>query len=236
MFCGSSGRMLASMSEIDRRADAPLVDWSELGVSGLLPTGTVTLLLADVEGSTRLWETQPNEMTAALGRLNKRRVGRHRRPRRRAPGRAGRGRQLRGGVRPRIGRGGGGVGNATRAAGADPAEDRGAHRRNPAARRRQLRRPDHQPHRAAARSRVTAAKPCSPAPPRRWCSTGCLPTRGCPIWAPTRCVISPAPSGWSSCAIPMWSTSSRRCGSRKLLLSQHLPVQLTSFVGRDKRS
>src|SRR3984957_14236688 len=62
--------MLASMSEIDRRADAPLVDWSELGVSGLLPTGTVTLLLADVEGSTRLWDTQPDEMTAALARLN----------------------------------------------------------------------------------------------------------------------------------------------------------------------
>jgi predicted ATPase/class 3 adenylate cyclase/DNA-binding CsgD family transcriptional regulator len=62
--------MLASMSEIDRRVDAPRVDWSELGVSGLLPTGTVTLLLADVEGSTRLWETQPDEMTAALARLN----------------------------------------------------------------------------------------------------------------------------------------------------------------------
>src|ERR1700733_13980099 len=70
MFCGSSDRMLASMSEIDRFADAPLVDWSQLDVSGLLPTGTVTLLLADVEGSTRLWETQPKEMTAALARLN----------------------------------------------------------------------------------------------------------------------------------------------------------------------
>ncbi|MFY9922651.1 MAG: adenylate/guanylate cyclase domain-containing protein, partial [Mycobacterium sp.] len=35
-----------------------------------LPTGTVTLLLADVEGSTRLWETQPDEMAAALRRLN----------------------------------------------------------------------------------------------------------------------------------------------------------------------
>ena len=34
-----------------------------------LPTGTVTLLLADVEGSTRLWETQPGEMTAAVARL-----------------------------------------------------------------------------------------------------------------------------------------------------------------------
>jgi hypothetical protein len=46
------------MSDIEPRADSPLVDWSDLGVSGLLPTGTVTLLLADVEGSTRLWETQ----------------------------------------------------------------------------------------------------------------------------------------------------------------------------------
>jgi predicted ATPase/class 3 adenylate cyclase/DNA-binding CsgD family transcriptional regulator len=58
------------MSDIDPRADAPVVDWSELGVSELLPTGTVTLLLADVEGSTRLWETQPGEMTAAIARLN----------------------------------------------------------------------------------------------------------------------------------------------------------------------
>ena len=62
--------MLASMNEIDPRAEMPLVDWSELSVSGLLPTGTVTLLLADVEGSTRLWESQPKEMTAALARLN----------------------------------------------------------------------------------------------------------------------------------------------------------------------
>jgi predicted ATPase/class 3 adenylate cyclase/DNA-binding CsgD family transcriptional regulator len=38
-------------------------------VSGL-PSGTVTLLLADVEGSTRLWETQPGEMTVAIERLN----------------------------------------------------------------------------------------------------------------------------------------------------------------------
>ncbi len=38
-------------------------------VSGL-PTGTVSLLLADVEGSTRLWETQPDAMTAAIARLD----------------------------------------------------------------------------------------------------------------------------------------------------------------------
>ncbi|GAB3002299.1 transcriptional regulator [Mycobacterium bourgelatii] len=35
-----------------------------------LPTGTVTLLLADVEGSTRLWSTQPEAMKAAVARLD----------------------------------------------------------------------------------------------------------------------------------------------------------------------
>jgi predicted ATPase/class 3 adenylate cyclase/DNA-binding CsgD family transcriptional regulator len=70
MFPVCGGRMLASMSEFDPRADMPLVDWSELSVSGLLPTGTVTLVLADVEGSTRLWETQPEQMTAAMARMN----------------------------------------------------------------------------------------------------------------------------------------------------------------------
>src|SRR5271167_4072407 len=63
--------MLTNMSEIDPRADASLVDWSEFGVSGLLPTGTVTLLLSDVEGSTQLWETQPSAMTAAVEQLNR---------------------------------------------------------------------------------------------------------------------------------------------------------------------
>ncbi len=62
--------MLASMSEIDPRAETPLLDWSALGMSGQLPTGTVTLLLADVEGSMRLWETQHAEMTAAIARMN----------------------------------------------------------------------------------------------------------------------------------------------------------------------
>jgi predicted ATPase/class 3 adenylate cyclase/DNA-binding NarL/FixJ family response regulator len=70
MFCATGPRMLASMSDIEPCAETPLANWSELGVSGLLPTGTVTLLLADVEGSTRLWETQPGEMTAAIARLN----------------------------------------------------------------------------------------------------------------------------------------------------------------------
>jgi class 3 adenylate cyclase len=58
------------MSKVDPRADTPLVDWSELGVSGLLPTGTVTLLLADVENSTGLWESQPEQMTKAFAQLD----------------------------------------------------------------------------------------------------------------------------------------------------------------------
>jgi class 3 adenylate cyclase len=36
-----------------------------------LPRGTVTLLLADVEGSTRLWEHQPEQMAAAVARLDR---------------------------------------------------------------------------------------------------------------------------------------------------------------------
>jgi predicted ATPase/class 3 adenylate cyclase/DNA-binding CsgD family transcriptional regulator len=35
-----------------------------------MPAGTVTLLLADFDGSERLWETRPEQMTAALGRLD----------------------------------------------------------------------------------------------------------------------------------------------------------------------
>src|ERR1700755_3148054 len=61
MVCDRRRRMLAGMSD---------ADWSDVGVSDL-PTGTVTLLLADVEGSTRLWETQPDEMTAAVARLDR---------------------------------------------------------------------------------------------------------------------------------------------------------------------
>ncbi|HTY32074.1 MAG TPA: LuxR C-terminal-related transcriptional regulator [Mycobacterium sp.] len=36
-----------------------------------LPTGTVTLLLADVQGSTQLWHSQPEEMTAAIANLDR---------------------------------------------------------------------------------------------------------------------------------------------------------------------
>ena len=63
-------RRLASMSGTERRADPPPPNWSDVGTRELLPTGTVTLLLADVEGSTRLWQVQPDEMTAAVARLD----------------------------------------------------------------------------------------------------------------------------------------------------------------------
>jgi predicted ATPase/class 3 adenylate cyclase/DNA-binding CsgD family transcriptional regulator len=63
--------MLATMSEIDLGAQTPLVNGSDVGQSVLLPTGTVTLLLADVEGSTRLWESQPEDMAEAVAQLDR---------------------------------------------------------------------------------------------------------------------------------------------------------------------
>lgn len=62
--------MLATMSEVDPRVDVPPLDWSELAMNEPLPTGTVTLLLADVQGSTQLWDSQPQEMTAAIAKLD----------------------------------------------------------------------------------------------------------------------------------------------------------------------
>ncbi len=58
--------MLASMNNY---AEIVPLNWGDLAVSEL-PTGTVTLLLADVEGSTRLWENHPEQMAAAVARLN----------------------------------------------------------------------------------------------------------------------------------------------------------------------
>ena len=62
--------MLANMSEIEPRAELPPLDWSDAPMNEPLPTGTVTLLLADVQGSTQLWDSQPSEMTAAIANLD----------------------------------------------------------------------------------------------------------------------------------------------------------------------
>lgn len=66
MLCRPSRCTLASMNN---HAEIAPLNWSELAVSEL-PTGTVTLLLADVEGSTRLWDNQPGKMAAAVERLD----------------------------------------------------------------------------------------------------------------------------------------------------------------------
>ncbi|MFI5511606.1 LuxR C-terminal-related transcriptional regulator [Mycobacterium sp. NPDC051804] len=47
-----------------------MTEMRDVGVSGL-PTGTVTLLLADIEGSTRLWDNHSDEMRAAVARLDR---------------------------------------------------------------------------------------------------------------------------------------------------------------------
>lgn len=60
--------MLASMSESGLRTE-PL-NGSDLGMNEL-PTGTVSLLLADIEGSTVLWEADPGAMTAAVAQLDR---------------------------------------------------------------------------------------------------------------------------------------------------------------------
>ncbi|WP_231996400.1 helix-turn-helix transcriptional regulator [Mycobacterium scrofulaceum] len=58
------------MSEIDPRAEMPPLDWSHAAMNEPLPTGIVTLLLADVQGSTQLWDSQPSEMMAAIANLD----------------------------------------------------------------------------------------------------------------------------------------------------------------------
>jgi predicted ATPase/class 3 adenylate cyclase/DNA-binding CsgD family transcriptional regulator len=66
----SGGLTLATIERVDRRAERTDRERSDHGVSRLLPTGTVTLLVADVEDSSHLWETDREEMTAAVARLD----------------------------------------------------------------------------------------------------------------------------------------------------------------------
>ena len=46
-------------------------DFNDRSRDHSLPTGTVTLLMADIEGSTRIWETRPDEMAAALATMDR---------------------------------------------------------------------------------------------------------------------------------------------------------------------
>ena len=133
-----------------------------VGDQFVLPAGTVTFLLTDVEGSSRLWEERPADMGAAIARhydMLDEAIAAH------------------GGVRP-VEQGEGDsvvaafarAGDAVRAAVAGPAglgggaavaagADGGAHGRGAAARRGQLRRPGDHPLRPAAGVRPRRTDP-----------------------------------------------------------------------------
>ena len=57
----------------------------------MLPTGTVTFLMTDIEGSTRAWVREADAMPAAVSRHYEILDEADRGPRRGPPGRAGRG-------------------------------------------------------------------------------------------------------------------------------------------------
>ena len=63
------------MSEIDPRADIPPVNWSDLGVSGLVPTGMVTSLRTDVEVPTRRCQARAAETAAVVAALDRALIG-----------------------------------------------------------------------------------------------------------------------------------------------------------------
>jgi class 3 adenylate cyclase len=67
---------MSAASELERislpaRVSLTPNDFHDRTAGRALPTGTVTLLLADIEGSTRLWETQPDVMAAALAAMDR---------------------------------------------------------------------------------------------------------------------------------------------------------------------
>ena len=81
-----------------------------------LPAGTVTFLLSDIEGSTRLWSELPEAMGGAVADTYSDPRSGDRAARRGAAGGAGRGRQRGGGVLAGVGRGRGGARGPARAA------------------------------------------------------------------------------------------------------------------------
>jgi class 3 adenylate cyclase len=61
----------AEMAIISSTLAAVTSERGDYAPGGRLPTGIVTLLLADIEGSTRLWESQPDRMAAALATMDR---------------------------------------------------------------------------------------------------------------------------------------------------------------------
>ena len=70
MFSARAGPILTDMTEADPSAELVSSRGNDLVTRTTLPTGTVTLLLADIEGSTRLWQSQPSELTTAIALLD----------------------------------------------------------------------------------------------------------------------------------------------------------------------
>ena len=69
-------RPMSAASELGRLTLPPRINltpshFRDRTADRALPTGTVTLLLADIEGSTRLWETRPDVMAAALAAMDR---------------------------------------------------------------------------------------------------------------------------------------------------------------------
>ncbi len=193
-----------------------------------LPAGTVTFLMTDIEGSTRLWEANPEAMAQAVPMhyaLLSEAIGS---VRRRTTRRAGRGRQRPGSVRPSLGRGAGGARGsagalAARVAGRHRADgpDRAAHCGGTAARRGQLLRRRIESLRAAAgdRARRTDAPLArGPRPGRR---AGCPRA---PRWSTSARIGSATWVGRSTCSRSLIRTCPRRasrCG--------HLTACRTTF-------
>ena len=217
--------MLASMSETSWTNPDIGPDMSEL------PTGTVTLLLADVEGSTRLWETQPDAMKAAVERLDQtlaEAVAAH------------------GGVRP-VEQGEGDsfvIAFAARCrcgrmrtrpaactAGTDQAAHRRAHRRHSAARRGQLHRPDDQPHRATARpghgGQTVLSGATEPLVVDQLPADVTLTDLGS---HPLRDL--PRPERVMQLCHPDLHNEFPPLRTANVVAAEHLPVQLSSFIGR----
>ena len=202
--------MLASMSETSWNDPDMDADMSEL------PTGTVTFLLADVEGSRGCGRPSPRR--CGRRRAPRRDAGRRRRTqRRRATRRAGRGRQLRARVRPRRRRAWRAPSSCNGRRWPVDADGR-AHRRRRTPRRGELHRPDDHPlrpppgpwsRRPEVLSGSTDAGPRHPAGPA-------LST-----WH-QRLRDLPGRNGWCNSAIRICTTSSRHCG-------QSIPLPPSTF-------
>ena len=72
MFAGEPALTVGSVSETAFRVPTPLFvgDGDGVGASGgfVLPTGTVTFLMTDIEGSTRAWERESEALAHAVPR------------------------------------------------------------------------------------------------------------------------------------------------------------------------